>query len=298
MLPFFSVVIPLYDRADYIIRSIKSVLNQTYSSFELIVVDDASKDNSVEIVSGILDPRINLIQLPKNLGNAAARNEGWKAAKGNWIVYLDSDDWFEESFLENLEREISNAPEIAFFWSGVRFVNSYNQILKEEIWTPRAELPSTTFFDELRIGTNCGVAFQRDLLKKHNGFDEAFRASVDREFFLRISQREKGKSIQKVLVNCLIGDHKSVRKDYKSQYKAYSKFIALYKDQIQANDSRKKWWYHKMMWLSLYCKDFDLAKKCLKTLKYPIKSSFIFLIFYILPNQNAIAMHKKIARNI
>lgn len=295
MIPEFSVVIPLYNRANYIAKSVQSVLNQTYSSFELIVVDDASEDNSVEIVSEILDPRINVIQLPINLGNAAARNEGWKAARGNWIIYLDSDDWFENSYLEILEKEILSNEQISFFWSGVRFVDSSDQILKEEIWTPRKELPSTSFFDELRIGTNCGVAFRRDLLKKHGGFDESFRASVDREFFLRISQKEKGKGIQKVLVNCLIGDHLSVRKDYKSQQEAYSRFISRYKDQIEATESRRQWWYYKMMWLCLYCGNFGQAKKCLRSLGYPLKSTLIFFAFTLLPIRTAIRLHKKLA---
>ncbi len=295
MKTFFSIVVPVYNRAQLVPKAIASVLSQSLSHFELILVDDESTDNTVQVINTIDDPRIKLISLTENGGNAKARNVGWKASKGEWIVYLDSDDWFEPDYLENLSNNISEYPKADFFWTGVRFVNQNGKTIKEELWSPKEILPSSTFFDELRIGTNCGVAFKRDLLEQFNGFNEDFKASVDREFFLRISAKKKGLLIGKVLVNCLLGSHESVRKNYQSQFSAYSNLVQIYSKEIEATDSRKKWWYHKSMWLALYCSDFPQAKYFLKLTGYSLKSIFLFSIFSVFPLKVAKELHKKLA---
>ena len=86
-----SVVIPLYNKEAIIKKSIESVLTQDYDDFEVIVVNDGSTDNSVEIVKAIHDPRITLIE-QENGGPSKARNTGVKNAKGEWILFLDADD--------------------------------------------------------------------------------------------------------------------------------------------------------------------------------------------------------------
>ncbi|MEN2281299.1 glycosyltransferase family A protein [Algoriphagus sp. SE2] len=294
----FSIVIPLYNRANYISKAIKSVLNQSYQDFELIIVDDASTDESLQIVKAINDRRVRVVSLTENGGNAKARNAGWRVAKGEWIVYLDSDDWFEPNYLQNLSETIKANSDISFFWTGVRYVNPTGGIIKEEFWSQQSALPSTTFFDELRIGTNCGVAFKKRMLERFNGFDELFKASVDREIFLRISQKEKGGGISKTLVNCLIGDHESVRKDFIAQYDAYSRLIDRYHKLIELNNSRKKWWYHKAMWLALYCGKTNQARTYLKSMGYPLKSTLLYLIFILFPIGFAKKVHKRLATSL
>lgn len=291
----FSVVIPVYNRADLVEKAISSVLNQSFPEFELIMVDDFSTDNSVAVMKKFTDKRIKIISLNENGGNAKARNFGWKAAKGEWVVYLDSDDWFEPDYLQVLFKNLSAYPKASFFWSGVRFVNHTGKTIKEEFWKPKEPLPSTTFFDELRIGTNCGVAFKKDLLEHFNGFDESFKASVDREFFLRISRQTSGQGITEVLVNCLLGDHESVRKNYKAQFDAYSKMVHIYRDEVLASSSRKKWWYHKSMWLALYCHDFRQARSFLKLTGYSLKSVILYFIFFLFPLEVAKELHKKLS---
>ncbi len=101
--PVVSVIIPTYNRAHLIGRAIRSVLNQTYTDFELIVVDDASADNTEEVVKNIKDPRIRYIQHKINKGGAATRNTGIKASKGKFIAFQDSDD---EWLLEKLEKQM------------------------------------------------------------------------------------------------------------------------------------------------------------------------------------------------
>ena len=99
-----SIIMPSYNTAEYIGESIKSVLNQTYSNWELIIVDDCSNDNTDEIVASFNDERIKYIKNEKNSGAAISRNRALREAKGKWIAFLDSDDlWMPEK----LEKQIS-----------------------------------------------------------------------------------------------------------------------------------------------------------------------------------------------
>lgn len=95
-----SVIMPSYNTAQYIEESIKSVCAQTYTNWELIIVDDCSTDNTDEIVASIKDERIRYLKNEKNCGAAVSRNRALREAKGKWIAFLDSDDLWEPNKLE------------------------------------------------------------------------------------------------------------------------------------------------------------------------------------------------------
>lgn len=103
MLNLVSIITPLYNSSDYIEETIQSVLAQTYSCWEMIVVDDCSKDKSLAIVKSYIqkDSRIKIIQLEKNSGAAVARNAAIESATGRFIAFLDSDDLWHPKKLEN-----------------------------------------------------------------------------------------------------------------------------------------------------------------------------------------------------
>ena len=99
-----SVIIPTYNRADVVKRAINSAQLQTYKNLEIIVVDDASVDNTAEVVKSIIDHRLNYICHRTNLGGSEARNTGIKQAQGQYIAFLDSDDvWLADKLMAQLE---------------------------------------------------------------------------------------------------------------------------------------------------------------------------------------------------
>lgn len=95
----FSIIIPNYNSSKWIKQCIYSVLNQTYRDFELIIVDDMSEDNSIEIIKSIQDPRIKLIELDHKAYNGGTRNIGVKEATKEYILFLDCDDWFNNNLV-------------------------------------------------------------------------------------------------------------------------------------------------------------------------------------------------------
>ncbi|MEL6501218.1 MAG: glycosyltransferase family 2 protein [Cyanobacteria bacterium J06623_1] len=97
-----SVIIPAYNTEEYIAKAISSALSQTLSNIEVIVVDDCSTDNTVQVVQGFDDPRLKLILNTENMGAGGARNKAIAAAQGKWIAVLDSDDWYAPQRLEVL----------------------------------------------------------------------------------------------------------------------------------------------------------------------------------------------------
>ncbi len=132
-----SVVIPLYNKAPFVAKTIKSVLDQTFPNFELIVVNDGSTDSSETVLEQFRDSRLKVISIQRS-GVSLARNTGIKAARHDWIAFLDADDWWEKTFLEEIWKCIQIYPNYKLFASGRShvFVNSEirydNKILPED----------------------------------------------------------------------------------------------------------------------------------------------------------------------
>ena len=95
---FFSIIIPTYNRAHVLAKAIESVINQRYTNWELIIIDDGSNDNTREVVQQFNDPRINYVY-QENTERSQARNNGIKLAKGLYICFLDSDDEYCDNHL-------------------------------------------------------------------------------------------------------------------------------------------------------------------------------------------------------
>ena len=114
MKPEISVIIPLYNKENIINQCVDSILSQSFENFELIIVNDGSTDNSLEIVKSIHDDRIRIIE-QKNGGPSKARNTGVKKANGDWIYFIDADDEMLSGTLNHFIRLINNNPNIELF---------------------------------------------------------------------------------------------------------------------------------------------------------------------------------------
>lgn len=119
-----SIVIPLYNKEHQIAKTLQSVFAQTYTDYEIVIVNDGSTDNSVAVVGEINDPRIRLIS-QQNKGVSAARNKGINEAKGDYIAFLDSDDNWEPDYLESIADLIKKYPEANIFGCRYKFSDEY-----------------------------------------------------------------------------------------------------------------------------------------------------------------------------
>lgn len=127
----FSVIIPLYNKEIYLLKAVRSVLEQTFQNFELIIVNDGSSDNSLLVLDQFSDERIKLTN-QSNLGVSIARNNGVAFSKFEYITFLDADDWWEPTFLDEMALLINNYPDAAWFASDYYYVKHGHKIIESK----------------------------------------------------------------------------------------------------------------------------------------------------------------------
>lgn len=132
-----SIVTPVYNAERFIAETIKSVQNQTYTEWELLLVNDSSSDGSVAVISKLAteDPRIRLVNLAENSGAAVARNAGLAAANGQYIAFVDSDDCWTETKLSDQLAFMQQSGSV-FSYTNFALVNEVGEVLKEKVSLP------------------------------------------------------------------------------------------------------------------------------------------------------------------
>lgn len=147
MSTLFSIIVPVYKGANFLKETIESVLNQTYPHFELILVNDASPDNSAEVIKAYTDPRIHYLEHQTNKGSDAARLTGLNASSGELIIFLDQDDFFHPEKLQIHANHFERHPETGVTYNA-RF--DYDDKLKAiwGIWSP----PETLTLADMVLG--------------------------------------------------------------------------------------------------------------------------------------------------
>lgn len=199
--PKVSVVIPTYNRAHSISMAIRSVLDQTYQDFEVIIVDDGSIDNTEEIVKSFEDERIEYIRHTKNRGASAARNTGIKVAKGEYIAFQDSDDEWVPDKLELQVKAFDNASsEVGIVYSGF-----YRIEADKKIYIPGNHVVQKdgNIHSELLKGNFVGtpaVLIKKECFKNNRYFNEALPALEDWELWIELSKYFEFKYIDKPLL--------------------------------------------------------------------------------------------------
>ena len=183
-----SIIIPTYNRGYIIERAIQSILRQTYEAFELLIIDDGSDDDTQEVVKNISDERIRYIKCEKNRGPAAARNEGVRQSRYDYIAFHDSDDEWVEDKLEKQMQVLREAPaDTGMVYSS--YETDAGQVFPQE-WVPKNQREGQMFPYLLRgnmIGTPT-MLIRKACFVKLGGFMEELRCIEDYEFVLRFAR--------------------------------------------------------------------------------------------------------------
>ncbi|NQT94641.1 MAG: glycosyltransferase family 2 protein [Lentisphaerae bacterium] len=190
-----SVVVPAFNSAETIVGALESVEAQEFRDFEVIVVDDASTDDTVAVVEEFFrslpkseSPTRRIIQLPANRGPAGARNRGIEEAVGEWIAFLDGDDVWFAGRLEHSMAALRTHPEAGMMCGGVTGIDGEIGTPKEAPDRPATVAPfpivSLSIFNPVTTST---VTVRRDVVDRLGGFDEQFRGPEDYDLWIRVA---------------------------------------------------------------------------------------------------------------
>lgn len=185
-LPKISVIIPIYNGEMTIRETIQSVLNQSFTDFEIIAIDDGSTDRTVEVVRSIKDPRVKVFSYP-NAGQAASRNRGMDRASGEYFAFIDADDLWTPEKLETQLKALEENPEAGVAYSWVDYINESNQYVRSggRINVNGNAYAHLLLTDFLENGSNPLV--RRSAIEKVGNFEETLPPSEDWDLWLRLA---------------------------------------------------------------------------------------------------------------
>ncbi len=195
--PFFSIVIPLYNKEEYIARAIQSVAKQSFQNFEVLIVNDGSTDKSVESAKQHIDARFRIIE-KENGGVSSARNLGINEAKSKYIVFLDADDTWETNLLEIIVSLIEKFPEAALFATGYNILNAYSELIETRnvVSADGNEIfLLTNYFFEAYTGkppvNSSSVCVKKEVLEQIGGFATGIWFGEDLAIWSQVALKEK-----------------------------------------------------------------------------------------------------------
>lgn len=186
MQPYFSVVIPTYERPRLLREAVESVLDQSFSDFELLVVDDDPGASGRAGLAGISDDRLRYMLNDRGHGGAGARNAGIQKASGRWTAFLDDDDvWLPEKLARQHQRVATDDEDLGLVYSGSAvFDFDRRSIVSERKCLKEGWLRNDLLFRNY-VGGMSTVAIRTDVLRSIGGFDENFPALQDVDLFVR-----------------------------------------------------------------------------------------------------------------
>jgi len=234
-----SIVIPLFNKEESIRYCLNSVFKQSYTNFELIIVNDGSTDKSPEIISEFVrDKRLRLIH-QSNKGVSAARNEGIRQSNGNWICFLDADDVWDKNYLSNVSKLIKKYPQASMIGHAYYQMNT-NNILIDFGLPPKFEGYIEDYFSHVSskrrtLYFTSATCVQRSVFDEIGGFDKRIRRGQDLDMWFRIALNYKIVYCDRRLVYYKVDSENNSKqiKDIKSWVHHFllDKHYALYKQE-------------------------------------------------------------------
>ncbi len=287
-----SIVIPTLNRAHLVTRAIKSVLNQTYQFFEIIVVDDGSMDETEKVVQRIGNKRIKYIKHQKTMGPGAARNTGIDVSYGDYIAFLDSDD---EWLPTKLEKQINLFKKSTFntglIYCGVAHIDQINRNVKEK-WIPkyRGYLFEKSLSSNFIVSGSSTVIVQRKALEKAGKFDECLPSCEDWDLWIRIAKSYYFDFVPEILVNCFAHSAR-ISSNYDRVVSGLKFFSGKYKIEIdrQRNNVKARHFFYLGNHFCYYGAEILARKYLSRAFRiYPVNPLYFFsFIFLYLVGCNA-----------
>ena len=222
-----SIIIVTYNRSKLLVKAIESVLIQKFTDFELIIIDDASSDNTEEVVKKYLsDKRIKYIKNKKGTSIAQVRNSAWKYVQGKYIAVLDSDDIWCNDLKLNMQYEyLENHPEVVLVGG--------SSILINEIGIELGRIINPTSDEEIRNNImiknqicHSTVMYRYDVVKKLGGYDEHINYGEDLDLWLRMGKIGQLHNLPEYLVMYRVHNDNESSKHFLSSIKDVFKVIS------------------------------------------------------------------------
>lgn len=209
---FFSVIIPLYNKAEYIESALRSVLDQRHQAFEVIVVDDGSTDDGARRVAAIGDSRLRLLH-QRNSGVSVARNRGVREATGDHIAFLDADDFWTPTYLSAISKMVVQFPDCGLYATHFYRFNDSGSMQVPKLWRIRAgtapQRIKRCFFEmwshAILFYTSSVVIQARILRESGISFPEGEQLAEDHDVWFRIAERWPLAYFPEPLVGCRVG---------------------------------------------------------------------------------------------
>jgi len=233
-MPFFSIIIPLYNKEKFIENTLKSVLNQTFTDYEILIVNDGSTDNSLGRVLQFNDSRIKHFN-KENGGVSTARNYGIKEAKSDYIAFIDADDYWYPDFLQEIFQNITHFPEHKVFTVAIEIETPNNTIpaVYSIEKSKNQDCQIVDYFDasnkESVIWTSSAV-FHKSIFKEIGDFDVNLKSGQDTDLWIRIGLKYPIVFSWKIAARYVYDrDSLSKKKEYIATKMDFSKFSGLEK---------------------------------------------------------------------
>jgi len=186
-MPAVSVIIPTYNRASYLAQAIQSVLDQPFTDFEVIVVDDGSTDATTTVVQGFQDRRIRYLR-QDHQERSAARNHGLEAAQGEFLAFLDDDDWYLPNKLRSQVAFLRAREDVDLVGSGYRLVDEQGKVLQTmRPWEVQPDFTLLSCLYSCQLVTSTVLFRHRVLDRLDHWFDLQLCTVEDADFFIRMA---------------------------------------------------------------------------------------------------------------
>lgn len=185
---YFSVIIPLFNKEKFIEATLRSVLEQSFTNFEIIIINDGSTDSSAEIIKKFTNPRIRYFS-KENEGVSAARNFGVEQAQGKFIAFLDADDYWYPGFLEEMFNNMKKYPAQKVFSAAIEIETHKSVFPAQYSITKTNDSEIVNYFSasskETVICTSCAV-FNKSIFEEIGNFDTQIKSGQDTDLWIRI----------------------------------------------------------------------------------------------------------------